>query len=88
MSESNAGSASPASLAEVKAAAEDLLARATGPDIADSELFPYGVNRVVISVSAGDIDIHVEISGPDHAHEIDDEGEWLEDVNGAFDGED
>jgi len=84
MKDTNGESSERQLLADVRAAADELLARIAGPDIADSDLFPYGINRVTVNVRAGDVEVNVEVEGPDHSHggEEDDE-EWLtEDMNG------
>ena len=56
-------------IAEVKAAAEDVLRFAAGQELAESDLFPYGVNRISLQIRAGDVELNLEISGPDHAHD-------------------
>lgn len=60
------------SLDAVKAAAESLLDRAASPELAASFLFPYGINRVAISVKSGDAEVSIELSGPDESNEDDD----------------
>ena len=82
MSQSTGPTSADASFAEVKQAAQELLARASGPEIAESDLFPHGINRIAVAVKAGQIEMSIEISGPDHSHEdVDDD--WLEeDFNG------
>ena len=60
-------------LEEVKAAAESLLDRAASPELAASFLFPYGINRVAISVKSGDAEVSIELSGPDESDEDDDD---------------
>jgi hypothetical protein len=75
-----------ATLAEVRAAAEELLLRAAGADVSESDLFPYGVNQIAIHVKAADIEVSLEISGPDHGHE--EEEAWAEDgIEDLFDGD-
>lgn len=74
-------------LAEVKAAAEDLVRQAAGADITESDVFPYGVSRIAVSVRAGDIEIALEISGPDHGHGHEEEA-WIEEDDDLFDDED
>lgn len=62
-------------LDEVKAVAAELLRQAGGPEVMESPLFPYGVNRIAIRVRAGEIEVSMELSGPDHRHA--EEEEWL-----------
>lgn len=76
MSGKSAESTPSGMLAEVKAAADDLIGRAARADVQDSDLFPYGVNRIAVSVRLGEIEVSVEISGPDHSHDPKEE-EWL-----------
>ena len=57
----------------VKAAAESLLDRAAGPELAASFLFPYGINKVSVEVKHGDAEVKIELSGPDRAGEDDDD---------------
>jgi hypothetical protein len=71
--------ASPATLAEVQAAASDLLRQALNQDTTETGAFPYGVSRVAVNVRAGAIEVAREMSGPDHAHSHDWETEGLED---------
>lgn len=75
-----------ATFSEVKAAAEDLLRQAAGPDITESDVFPYGVSRIAVSVRAGAIEIALEVSGPDHAHGGEEEA-WLEEDEDLFEDE-
>jgi hypothetical protein len=65
------------SLEAVKAAAESLLDRAASPELAASFLFPYGINKVAISVKFGDAEVRIELSGPETSDEED--GEFDED---------
>jgi hypothetical protein len=89
MSETHASIPASATLAEVKAAALDLLARASGPDLAETDLFPYGITRIAVSVKALGVEVALEISGPDHSHDEDEDDDWLEeDVDGVFNGDD
>ena len=72
------------SLNAVKAAAESLLDRAASPELAASFLFPYGINKVAISVKSGDAEVSIELSGPegsdedDEFDEDDDDELWLD----------
>jgi hypothetical protein len=72
------------SLEDVKAAAESLLDRAASPELAASFLFPYGINKVAISVKSGDAEVSIELSGPDGSDDdsdFDDEDDdelWLD----------
>jgi hypothetical protein len=61
------------SLDAVKAAAESLLDRAASPELAASFLFPYGINKVAISVKSGDAEVSIELSGPEGSDEDDDD---------------
>jgi hypothetical protein len=76
---------------DLKSAAQELLRFLAGPEMAESELFPYGVNAIAITVKNGDAEIHLEIGGPDHAHhdhdEDDDEG-WFSEVDELSDLDD
>ena len=77
-------------IADLKSAAEDLLRFLAGQEMSQSELFPYGVNAIAITVRNGDAEIHLEVGGPDHAHhdhEEDDE-EWYGDVDDLPDVDD
>ena len=74
------------SLQEVHAVARDLLRQAAGQEIAESDLFPYGVNHVSVTVRAGEIEVSLDMAGPDHAHE-DDEFGWPEEDLFDDDGE-
>jgi hypothetical protein len=71
-------------VADLKSAAQDLLRFLAGPEMSESELFPYGVNAIAITVKNGDAEVRLEIGGPDHAHhdhdEEDDEG-WFSEVD-------
>lgn len=57
-----------ATLDEVRAAAVDLLTRVASPDLEESALFPYGVNKVTVRVKSGDAEVALEIAGPDRAY--------------------
>ena len=63
---------SPATLAQVQAAARDLLRQAAATDMYQSALFPHGVNQLSLTVRAGDIEVSLELAGPDHSHEVED----------------
>lgn len=70
------------SVSELKAAAADLLRTLASTEIEESDLFPFGVNRVSISVKSGSSEIHLEVAGPDDAHVHDhdhghDEDDWM-----------
>jgi hypothetical protein len=66
-------------LAEVKSTVDDLLIRAAGSNITESGLFPHGVTHVSVRVAVGEIEISVEISGPDHSHPFPlEDGHWPE----------
>jgi hypothetical protein len=74
------------SLREVRTTAEELLQELSGPTITDSPLFPYGISRVRVRVKAGDIEIRLEVSGPEHGDGEDDD--WMgSDVEDLFDEE-
>ncbi len=74
-----------ASLADVKAAARELVQTAAESSVVAPDLFPYGVNRVAVTVKSGSIEVSLEISGPDHSHESE-EDMWLEaEPNDLFD---
>ncbi len=79
MSVNNGQPASGNSLSDVKNAAEDLLGKIATADLDNTDLFPYGINRVSVVVRAGDAEVQVEISGPDHAHPHDEVEEWSDD---------
>lgn len=66
-------------ITELKTAAAELLQLLTAPDITESDLFPYGVNHVAITVKQGDAEITLEVSGPQnpHVHEHEDEDDWM-----------
>lgn len=68
-------------VAELKEAAAELLQLLAAPDIADSDLFPYGVNHVAITVKQGDSEITLEVSGPQnpHFHDHEEEDDWVMD---------
>jgi hypothetical protein len=72
-----------ATLAEVRATAEALLARLSGPEMEETDLFPHGLTRVSVQVRAGEVEIALEVEGPEHAQDEDeeeDEDDWdLED---------
>ncbi|MFN3649369.1 MAG: hypothetical protein ACK47B_07280 [Armatimonadota bacterium] len=76
----------PATIQDVKNAADEVLARLSGPELTASGLFPFGITQIAISVKAGDAEINVQIAGPDHAHG--DEGEWFEEEMGDLFDED
>jgi hypothetical protein len=56
----------------VQAAARDLLRQAAATDLYQSALFPHGVNQLSLTVRAGDIEVSLELSGPDHSHDVED----------------
>ena len=85
MSKSNGPSEPRTAINELKSAAEDLLRFAAGVDLAESDLFPYGVNRISLQIKAGDAELNLEISGPDHAHGHDDPDEWALDEEDVLD---
>jgi len=79
-----------ATLSEVKAVAEELLEQIAGQDLTETDLFPYGVNRMAVRVRAGECSIEIEMEGPDHPHtqedllmggleELDDDDEYDDD---------
>lgn len=70
-------------VAELKTAAQDLLRFLAGDEMSQSELFPYGVNAIAITVKSGDAEIHLEVGGPDHAHHDHDEDdeEWFDEAD-------
>ena len=79
-----------AAITDLQAAARELLGFLTGPELADSDLFPYGVTHVALSVKVGDAEVQLEVSGPDHPHdhdhdhdEDDDGDHWLIDRGDA-----
>lgn len=79
MSKNDDGAAG-ASLNEVKQAVAELLGLLSSPDLAASDLFPHGVNQISLHVRAGELAVSLEMSGPDHSHPHEEEGEeWLED---------
>ena len=91
MSNENGHGPAGVSLAEAKAAAEDLLLRAASPEIAESFLFPNGITQIAVSVQAGDVRIQLQIAGPDHGHSDgeDEDEDWLEeDPDDLFEDED
>lgn len=64
-------------VAELKAAAEDLLRFLGGQEMSGSELFPYGVTAISIRVKSGDEELTLEVGGPDQVHSHDgDEDDW------------
>jgi hypothetical protein len=67
-------------VAELKAAAAELLRTLAGSEIEESDLFPFGVTRVSLTVKSGTSEIHLEIAGPDqphfHDHSHDDDEDW------------
>jgi len=66
-------------LAEVQAVAEEMIGKFAGADLAEGGLFPYGITRIAVSVTSGEVGITVEASGPDQPHphdEHDDDEEW------------
>ena len=73
-------------LQEVQAVARDLLRHAASQEMAESDLFPYGVNHVSVTVRAGDVEISMHMAGPDHAHG-DEEMDWPQDDLFDDDGE-
>ncbi|MGV3723786.1 MAG: hypothetical protein ACO1SX_23050 [Actinomycetota bacterium] len=77
MSKDNSDSQS--SVTALKSAAAELLQLLVTPDITESDLFPFGVNHVAITVRQGDAEISLEVSGPQnpHVHDHDDEDEWM-----------
>lgn len=74
-----------ATLAEVKAAAEELLARVAGTDLTDTDLFPHGITRLNVHLKAGEVEVQLELEGPERGHDHDHEDEWEDDVDGLFD---
>jgi len=87
MSEHNGHAPGSVTLVEVRSAAEELLACA-GSQLRESGLFPYGINYVAVSVKAAGIEVSVEVSGPEHGPE-EDEDEWPgEDLDTLFEEED
>jgi hypothetical protein len=70
-------------VAELKSAAQDLLRFLAGQEMSQSELFPYGVNAISITVKSGDAEINLEVGGPDHAHHEHDEEdeEWFSEAD-------
>jgi hypothetical protein len=65
----------------LRMAAQDLLRFLTGPELAESDLFPYGITRISFTMRAGDAELQLEVEGPDHPHDHDhddeDEEDWL-----------
>jgi hypothetical protein len=80
--------AEAAAMTDLQSAARELLGFLTGPELAESDLFPYGVTHVAISVKVGEAELQLEVSGPDHPHEHehdhDDEDDWLIDRGDAI----
>jgi len=68
-------------VAELKTAAQDLLRFLAGEEMSQSELFPYGVNAIAITVKSGDAEIHLEVGGPDHPHHDEDDEEWFDEAD-------
>jgi hypothetical protein len=74
-------------LAEVKAAVEDLLGKIAAADLDDTDLFPYGITQIVVTVRSGDAEVSVEVAGPDKAHDHDVEDWEEDDLDDLFDDE-
>lgn len=70
-----------ASLGDLKAAAAELLQLLVSPEITESDLFPYGVTHVAISVRVGEAEVSLDVSGPDnpHTHDHDEDDDWIMD---------
>jgi hypothetical protein len=65
---------------QLQRAAAELLQYLVSPEISESDLFPFGVNSVAITVRDGDAEISLEVMGPPnpHIHDHDhDDDDWM-----------